>query len=162
MRVKSFAPICAPKARALVLGTSPSVESLRVRQSYAHPRNAFWPIMFKIFGAEFSTDWDTRKNLLMSNGICLWDIACSCIRPGSLDSDMRGVVPNDINSFLSGLPEIKTVFFNGKTAEKFYDVFFERLETVNYMPMPSTSPAYASKNFEEKFLLWSKAFKEIL
>ena len=161
MRIKSFAPISAPRPRALVLGTAPSAESLRQGRCYAHTRNAFWPIMFKIFETEFSTDWDVRKQLLASNGICQWDMAESCVRPGSLDSDMRGVKPNDINSFLSARPSLTTVFFNGKSAEKFYDRFFERLKNTNYVQLPSTSPAYAAKTFEEKFRIWNKAFKEL-
>jgi len=89
MRIKSFAPIRAKRPRVLVLGTAPSVESLRAGHCYAHPRNAFWPIMFKIFKTEFSTDWDVRKKLLTSNGVCQWDVAQSCVRPGSLDSDIK-------------------------------------------------------------------------
>ena len=46
-----FPPVEPARARVLILGTLPSAESIRQGEYYAHPRNAFWPIMVELFGA---------------------------------------------------------------------------------------------------------------
>ncbi len=51
-RVSGFPPIAAVDARALILGSLPSVASVQAHQYYGHPRNAFWPIMGSLFGSD--------------------------------------------------------------------------------------------------------------
>ena len=50
LHVYSFPPIASRTARVLILGTMPGRVSLRERQYYAHPQNAFWRIVGGILG----------------------------------------------------------------------------------------------------------------
>ena len=85
MICQSFEPIWAENARVLIVGSMPSVKSLEDAQYYAHPRNAFWPILFDIFGETPSYDYERKKALIREHGLALWDAAAMCEREGSLD-----------------------------------------------------------------------------
>ena len=153
-RIVCFEPVAEQDARLLILGTMPSVESLRQSFYYAHPRNAFWPIMADVLGQLRPETVEEKKRLLTSHGIALWDVAHSCVRPGSLDSAIRDVVANDFGALFARCPNIEKILFNGATAQK----LFHRL--VNALPvdcvlaqMPSTSPAYTLA-YERKLALW--------
>jgi len=97
--IRSFEPIATPNARVLILGSMPGVASLEAGQYYAHPQNAFWRIMGELVGAGLEKPYDERARILKANGVALWDVLQSCIRPGSLDSDIRDEVPNDFAAF---------------------------------------------------------------
>ena len=45
----SFDWLAAPDAQILIVGSMPGIASLQQQQYYAHPRNAFWPVMQQIF-----------------------------------------------------------------------------------------------------------------
>lgn len=151
-RLQAFAPVVGEKPRVLVLGTMPSVRSLADAQYYAHPRNAFWPIMCHLFHQP-AGDYPQRCQMLRDHHIALWDVLYSCVRPGSADSDIREEIPNDFDSFLQAHPTVRVVVFNGKGAQRLWKkhVFLTR-------PMPTlcfaaTSPAYTLP-FEQKLDGW--------
>lgn len=155
MRCESFEPIFAPGARVMIVGTMPSVKSLEQAQYYAHPRNAFWPIMFDFFGEMHDNDYELKKALIRAHGIALWDTAACCEREGSLDSAMRGVVFNDFPSLYARCPGIHTVLCNGGTAHAlFLRSGFAGDRTV--VRLPSTSPAYTLP-YAKKLAAWSEA-----
>ena len=120
MICKSFEPICAPDARVLIVGSMPSVKSLDDAQYYAHPRNAFWPIMFDIFGEIPHNVYEKKQTLIREHALALWDAAKSCEREGSLDSAMRGVVFNDFAGLYARCPGIHTVLCNGAAAHSLF------------------------------------------
>ena len=157
--VQSFPPIENPSATVLILGSMPGKESLRAGQYYAHPRNAFWPIMGDLIGAGTTLPYEVRIQKLASAGIALWDVLASCIRHGSMDADIEpdSICTNDFASFFLKHPFITQVFFNGAMAEQFFRKHVQHsLEPrqLNCRRLPSTSPANASMRYEQKLGAW--------
>ena len=152
-RTFSFEPVWAEDARVLILGTMPSVQSLRQGFYYAHPRNAFWPMMFELLGERFSEDIGDRKRLLIRNRIALWDVARSAVRPGSLDSAIREAAPNDIPGLLDSCPGIRKVLLNGTVALSLYRKLLTPLAVESAL-LPSTSPANTMP-YAKKLAAWS-------
>lgn len=159
-RITGFLPIEGPGCRVLVLGTCPSAASLEAGQYYAHPRNAFWPIMEHLFAGGESLAYEERVALLVRNRIALWDVLHSAVRSTSLDADIvtGSEVPNDIAAFLGAHPDIRTVFFNGGTAARLFRRHIASglaVAGITYVTLPSTSPAHASRTFEQKLDAWA-------
>ena len=100
---KGFPPVSRADARVLILGSLPGQVSLARVQYYAQPRNAFWPIMGRLFGAAPELPYEERLERLMARGVALWDVCAEGRRPGSLDQkiDRASVAPNDFAGFLA-------------------------------------------------------------
>ena len=150
------------KAQILILGSMPSVTSLEKQQYYAHPRNVFWRIMATLFNGDMPLDYQQGQLLLQTEGIAVWDVLKSCVRQGSLDSsiDKNSMECNDFISLCKTFKQIKFIFFNGGSAELLYKKNVYPLlpieyRTLNYTKLPSTSPAYAAKCYEDKLVAWS-------
>ena len=140
----------------------PSVESLNQSFYYAHPRNAFWPMMARILGADVPRTIDEKKELLIGNRIALWDTVASCEREGSLDSAIRSPQANDFETLYRNCPGIRTILFNGAAAQQLYRRLVAKEDArFVFRRMPSTSPAYTLK-FENKLAAWEQALKEVL
>ena len=143
----------------------PGKESLRAGQYYAHPRNAFWPIMGELIGAAATLPYKTRTQILKSAGIALWDVLASCTRHSSMDADIEAdsICANDFASFFLKHPHITQVFFNGAMAEKcFRKYVLPSLENKSqyYHRLPSTSPANAAMRYEQKLKAWEVILKK--
>lgn len=151
----SFPPISSPNSKILILGTMPGVQSLLLSQYYGHPRNAFWKIIFTLFETPFTTDYEKRKNILLENGIAVWDVLEACIREGSLDSAIEQEVPNAINLFLKDHHNIQSIFFNGQKAAAYFKKYIQPEKEYHLTTLPSTSPANAGKSFDTKLKEWS-------
>jgi len=161
-RISGFPPIENPSARVLILGSMPSEASLRAGQYYAHPQNLFWRILGEILGAAHDAPYADRLRMLKSNGIALWDVLASCVREGSLDSDIAtdSLQPNDFIPFLTKHSRIERVLFNGAKAEAcFRRHVAPSLEgrSIRYLRLPSTSPANASIAYARKIADWRDA-----
>lgn len=158
MSLRSFPPAAAKGVRVLVLGSMPGVESLRRQQYYAHPRNAFWPIMGSLFGFSPALPYEQRLEALNRAGVALWDSLGGCERSGSLDSNIRKPVPNDIPGLLEQYPQIHAIFCNGSASyqflKKYHGTLFERYG-LEIRQLPSTSPAAAVYSFEQKLKHWT-------
>lgn len=153
-RIYSFPPVWRADARLLILGSMPSVESLRQGFYYAHPRNIFWPMMAEILREEAPQTVDAKKEMLLRHRIALWDSACSCEREGSLDSAIREARPNDFAMLYQNCPGIGHVLFNGAAAFELYQKLVAKADARRvFHRMPSTSPAYTLK-YEMKKAAW--------
>ncbi|MGI9293163.1 MAG: DNA-deoxyinosine glycosylase [Pseudomonadales bacterium] len=160
-RNMAFSPISNRQASVLILGSMPSVASLGKRQYYAHPRNAFWPIMASLFGDDEGNGYQERCRMLRRKGIAVWDVLASCRRPGSLDAaiDDSSIIVNDFNKYFARHEKISWVFFNGGKSEQLYRKHVlpglnEAWQHITYTRLPSTSPAMAALNLNEKIDRW--------
>lgn len=157
--LRSFAPLADATARVLILGSMPGAASLRAGQYYAHPRNAFWPLMGDLFGADAALPYAARVRRLQDAGIALWDVLAVCARSGSLDAaiDTRSVIANDLVSFFARHPGISHVFFNGATAESCFQRHVQptlEAHAFRLRRLPSTSPAHAAMTYAQKRAAW--------
>lgn len=161
-RIFGFEPVWRADARILILGSMPSVESLNQSFYYAHPRNAFWPMLAQILGEAAPVAIEEKKAMLIRHRIALWDTVRSCQRQGSLDSAIRSAEANDFESLYRSCPEIRHVFFNGAAAQQLYRRLVRREDArFVFKRLPSTSPAYTMK-YELKRAAWEQALKEAL
>lgn len=158
--IHGFPPLARADARVLVLGSMPSRESLARQQYYAHPRNAFWPIMTHLYRLQISS-YRERAEELTGHGVAVWDVLQACTRSSSLDSDIDddSIVTNDFSGFFQAHPQVRKVFFNGAKAESVYlkQVIPDLSPGPAAYPhsrLPSTSPANAGMNFEQKLEAW--------
>lgn len=104
-----------------------------------------------------------RTRRLTTAGVALWDVLQASIRPGSLDSaiDTDTAVANDFADFLSNYTTLRMVAFNGKKAASLFQklvapALAKPAASVDYLTLPSTSPAHAAMSFEEKLACWSE------
>jgi TDG/mug DNA glycosylase family protein len=162
LRISGFPPVVGSQPRVLILGSMPGIASLDAHEYYALPRNAFWPIMGKLFGAHFELPYVQRLDVLTAGRVALWDVLGSCVRPGSLDAsiDTRSIAANNFNGLFADYPTLRQVFFNGqKAAQMYHRHVLPNLDAVAAdipgSTLPSTSPAHASLSFDDKFKAWT-------
>ncbi len=155
-----FSPVTASSARVLVLGSLPGRVSLEMRQYYAQPRNAFWKLMGRLYNFEPEAPYAKRLGVLKKSRVALWDVCASAARVGSLDAAIitHSVVVNDIAGFLREHKQVHTVCFNGQKAAALFTRFV--LPTLasnklNYVLLPSSSPAHAAMPFSIKLRNWT-------
>ncbi len=158
---QSLFPISDSKSKVLILGTMPGEVSLSKQEYYAHPRNLFWRIVAEITGNELPISYSQKKELLLKECIAIWDVCEECVRESSLDSEILDEMPNDLDAFLREHPSIKAIAFNGDKASKFFEKYFRKYPHLEYIELPSTSPANVSTNWQTKINKW-KYLKNVL
>jgi len=160
MLVRSFPPIVDDNSRILVLGSMPGVASLKAFRYYWNPRNYLWAIVYGLFeGREPDADYEDRLAFARRHGIALWDVIAECDRPGSLDSDIKAAVPNDIPGLLAAYPRIAKIVCNGtKSFTELGKHFGDHPEVAKrqVLKMPSTSPIPTPRfrGLEDRLAAW--------
>lgn len=160
--IHAFDPIADTDSRVLILGSMPSDTSLRKKEYYGHPTNAFWPIMERLSGHPLPS-YDERVRMLLSYHIALWDVLASCSREGSADHTIRSEVPNDIPMFLCSHPHVRFILCNGTAAYRMFKrhiVLPSDPEMVDEL-LPSTSAANTLW-FEKKTSIWTTKLRKAL
>lgn len=161
-RVFSFPPLADDDAETLILGSMPGAASLAAGRYYAHPRNAFWPIIDQLLGLPPGADYGSRTAALLAAKIALWDVLQSCRRDGSLDTDIapESEIANDLPGFFAAHPKIVRVGFNGGKAEStFRRHVLPKIDASRFalIRLPSTSPAHAALRPADKLTVWRTA-----
>ncbi len=152
-RIKSFPPIVNEQSEILILGSVPGNKSLLMQQYYAHPQNQFWKLMFHLFEEKYSLDYQKRIDFLKKNKIALWDVIESCERKGSLDTEIKNEIDNNIPQLIENHPKIKIIFCNGQKSYKNLIKILGKDFKIPIMVLPSTSPLHTVK-FEKKLEVW--------
>lgn len=153
MTVHPISPVYDTNSKILILGSFPSVKSREEMFFYGHPQNRFWRVISAVFGKCVPTDIASKQELLLSCGIALWDVIASCDIEGSSDSSIRNVIPNDLSVILN-TADIKQIYVNGKTAERYYNKYLRDKYGREAICLPSTSPANAAWSLEKLINEW--------
>lgn len=154
-RAIGFAPAVTPQTQVLILGSLPGVASLKAAQYYAHPRNAFWPVMADLTGEPLDRmPYEQRLEQLLAQRFGLWDVLASAERAGSLDAAIRSEEAADLLGLVSTLPALRAIGFNGaKSAKIGRRILQGRIGDISLIDLPSTSPAHA-RPLSEKVAHW--------
>lgn len=164
MNYLCFPPVIGKNSHTLILGSFPSAYSRKVNFYYGNPTNRFWKIISVILGEDFTAYSDTVKaEKILKHRFALSDVYRSCdIEKGSLDSDIKNVILNDIPKLIEDT-EIKRIFITSKKAYlDFCKAFGKTLEKrgVSVINLPSPSSANRSKFKTDESLLkeWQRLF----
>ena len=143
-------PVYDKNSRVLILGSFPSQKSREEMFFYAHPQNRFWKVLSTLFEEPLLLTVEEKRSFLLRHGIALWDSIGSCDITESSDSTIKNVVPNDLGTILE-TADIKAIFTNGKTSEKYFRKYNPALKSIC---LPSTSPANAAWSFDKLLNEW--------
>ncbi len=163
LMLRGLAPVVGARAKLLVLGSFPSVASLKAQQYYAHPRNQFWPILSALWGLQGDAalqalPYAQRLPIAMAHGLAIWDVYAHCQREGSLDSAIAHAQLNDLPALIARVPTLRGVAHNG--GESARHMKLTQALGLPVFKLPSTSPANASWSFERKLVAWRDVFEQ--
>lgn len=155
MEKSSFSAIIQNDCKILILGSLPGDASLNAGHYYAHPRNAFWPIISQLLHIDLTVmPFETRYTILQERGIGLWDVVAQAKRQGSLDTAIKQATLNPLFQRCTELAQLQLIVFNGQTAAKLGS---NQLPTyIDQAILPSSSPAHTLK-VEQKTSQWLNA-----
>ena len=151
--IHPFPPLFDENSKTLILGSFPSVKSRESMFFYGHPQNRFWKVLAIIFNQPIPQNIEDKKNLVLDNGLALWDSIHSCTVIGSSDSSIKDVIPNDIRDIIQN-SNINRIFCNGALSHKMYMKYIFPDTGIKAVKLPSTSPANATFSLERLVEEW--------
>ena len=124
--------------RALVLGSFPSVMSLRSGQYYGNPQNWFWRVLSHcgVLG-DPAAPYPERIAAVRRNGLAIWDLYARVRRPGSGDDRISDAEANRVGALLADRGPFP-ILLNGRRARE-WRLQFSDLDAA-IVELPSTSP----------------------
>jgi hypoxanthine-DNA glycosylase len=154
-RKAAFPPSVDGNTRLLILGSLPGDASIRQGEYYAHRGNAFWTLMGDVLDEDLrALPYALRLKRMKARAVGLWDVIESADREGSLDSAIRSAELRDLSVFISRLPKLEAVAFNGKTAALHGRRQIGLTQDLTLIDLPSSSGAYAMLSREKKAQAW--------
>lgn len=164
MPLQGLAPVISPETKLVVLGSFPGVASLVEQQYYAHPRNHFWPILSVLWRLEGDAALQRRAYAeriaeAQRRGLGIWDVYASCLREGSLDSDIEQAQLNPLHRLKEWAPGLQAIAHNGGESARHTKI--TQALGLPVVKLPSTSPANASWSFERKVAAWRDVFEQV-
>jgi hypoxanthine-DNA glycosylase len=147
-------PIYNKDSKRLILGSFPSVKSREGEFFYHHPQNRFWKVISTVFEEPLPESINEKKEMLLRNGIAIWDVIQSCEIKGSADSSIKNVIPNDLSLILENA-KIQHIYTNGATSYQLYMKYIYPVNGISAVRLPSTSPANAAFGMERLVEAWS-------
>lgn len=138
-----------------MLGSLPGDASLAAGQYYAHPRNAFWPLIGAVIDRDLvALPYEQKLKALVRAGVGLWDVIAQAERIGSLDTAIRLPAHADLAGLAAVLPNLRAVAFNGGKAAKDGRRLLGETTGLTLIDLPSSSPAHA-RPLAEKAMGWA-------
>jgi hypoxanthine-DNA glycosylase len=147
-------PLYNKDSKVLVLGSFPSVKSREGQFFYHHPQNRFWKVISAVFNEAAPVTLEEKRELLLRNGIAVWDVIQSCEIIGSADSSIKNIIPNDLSEILK-TAKINRIISNGSTSYQLYMKHIFPKTGIEALKLPSTSPANASCSMDCLIKDWS-------
>jgi len=136
-----FEPVYSSKSKILILGTMPSVMSVKNGFYYSHPQNIFWRVMTEVLNEhKVPQSPEEKKNMMLKHNIAIWDVLYSCEIKNSSDASIKNPVANNLELVIKN-SKISTVFTTGKTADRLYNKLCYDKTGIKSINLPSTSPA---------------------
>lgn len=155
IKTHPFQPVYDKTSKVLILGTLPSIESVKQGFYYMHPQNRFWKMLSAIYHMDlYTASIEEKKEFLLKHSIALYDIIQSCEIQKSSDASIRNVSCTDLENILKE-SQIQLVLLNGKTAYEHFLKSYPQYKDIARC-VPSTSSANARISLEELIELWKK------
>ena len=156
-----FGPFVNNDSEILILGSFPSVKSREQQFFYGHPKNRFWAVASTVFGLPEPRSIEEKKAFLKRCHIALYDVIEECEIKASSDASIKNPVVSDLPSILNR-SRITRIFLNGKKAGALFERFQLPLldRPIEYVILPSTSPANAAVSLENLIRIWRSEIRK--
>jgi double-stranded uracil-DNA glycosylase len=154
-----FHPLFDEASETIILGSFPSVKSVKEGYYYANPHNRFYEVMGAILKENLvDVDWNEKKRILLAHHIALHDVIGSCQIEGSSDATIHNPKPSKLKDIIEA-SHIQRIYCNGQKAYTLYQKYFSDL-SLPVVVLPSTSPANAKSSLPELIQIWGKALNK--
>ena len=160
-KIHPFEAVYSSDSKILILGSLPSVESVKQGFYYMHPMNRFWKMLSIIFQDDsYSMGIEQKREFILRHHLALFDVIASCDIKQSSDASIRNVSYTNIKEIIKQ-SHISKILLNGKTAYQLFLKEYPEYKDIAFC-MPSTSSANAKVKIEKLVQVWRAALLEAI